>query len=119
MISANRFNPNYDKLKDIAIASSDVLKQLERPLVIEIETATGCNRKPGCTFCIEGMRGLPLQFRKREDIVNEIHSLYEAGALYFRLGRQPNFYAYKDCNAKEIELLFKEIWEKCCILYVE
>ena len=111
--SGNRFNPNYDKLKDIAIASSDVLKQLERPLVIEIETATGCNRKPGCTFCIEGMRGLPLQFRKREDIVNEIHSLYEAGALYFRLGRQPNFYAYRDCNAKEIELLFKEIWEKC------
>ena len=111
--SGNRFNPNYDKLKDIAVASSDVLKQLERPLVIEIETATGCNRKPGCTFCIEGMRGLPLQFREREDIVNEIHSLYEAGALYFRLGRQPNFYAYKDCNAKEIELLFKEIWERC------
>ena len=24
--SGNRFNPNYDKLKDIAIASSDVLK---------------------------------------------------------------------------------------------
>ena len=111
--SGNRFNPNYDKLKDIANASSGVLKQLERPLVIEIETATGCNRKPGCTFCIEGMRGLPLQFREREDIVNEIHSLYEAGALYFRLGRQPNFYAYKDCNTKEIELLFKEIWEKC------
>ena len=49
---------------------------MERPLVIEIETATGCNRKPGCTSCIEGMRGLPLQFREREDIVNEIHSLY-------------------------------------------
>ena len=109
----NRFKPNYDKLKNIAIKSSSILKQLSRPLVIEIETATGCNRKPGCTFCIEGMRGLPLQFREIEDIVKEIKSLYEKGALYFRLGRQPNFYAYKDCNPKEIEKLFKRIWEEC------
>lgn len=109
----NRFKPNYDKLKTIAVASSSVLEQLSRPLVMEIETATGCNRKPGCTFCIEGMRGLPLQFREIEDIVSEIKSLYDNGALYFRLGRQPNFYAYKDCNPKEIEKLFKRIWEEC------
>lgn len=109
----NRFKPNYDKLKNIAIKSSSVLKQLNRPLVIEIETATGCNRKPGCTFCIEGMRGLPLQFRPIEDIVSEIKSLYDEGALYFRLGRQPNFYAYMDCNPEKIEDLFKKIWEEC------
>lgn len=111
--TGNRFTPNYVQLRNIAISSSSILKQLERPLVIEIETATGCNRKPGCTFCIEGMRGLPLQFRERKDIVDEISSLYNKGALYFRLGRQPNFYAYKDCNSKEIELLFKEIWQNC------
>src|SRR5574344_1683104 len=109
----NRFKPNYDKLKSIAIESSSILEQLVRPLVMEIETATGCNRKPGCTFCIEGMRGLPLQFRKIEDIVAEIKSLYDKGALYFRLGRQPNFYAYKDCNPNEIEKLFIRIWEEC------
>ena len=109
----NRFKPNYDKLKNIAIKSSSVLKQLNRPLVMEIETATGCNRKPGCTFCIEGMRGLPLQFRPIEDIVSEIKSLYDEGALYFRLGRQPNFYAYMDCNSERIEDLFKKIWEEC------
>lgn len=109
----NRFKPNYDKLKNIAIKSSSVLKQINRPLVMEIETATGCNRKPGCTFCIEGMRGLPLQFRPIEDIVSEIKSLYDEGALYFRLGRQPNFYAYMDCNPEKIEDLFKKIWEEC------
>lgn len=109
----NGFTPNYDKLKQIAIDSSSILEQLERPLVIEIETSTGCNRKPGCTFCIEGMRGLPLQFREKEDIIDEIKSLYDQGALYFGLGRQPNFYAYKDCNVEEIENLFKGIWEKC------
>ncbi|MDO5568982.1 MAG: radical SAM protein [bacterium] len=109
----NFFQPNYDKLREISIASSSMLEQLKRPLVIEIETATGCNRKPGCTFCIEGMRGLPLQFRPVEDIVNEIKSLYDAGALYFRLGRQPNFYAYMDCNPDKIETLFKRIWQEC------
>lgn len=111
--AGNKFKPNYDKLKTISIASSSILDQLRRPLVIEIETATGCNRKPGCTFCIEGMRGLPLQFRNQEDIVNEIKSLYDRGALYFRLGRQPNFYAYMDCNPEKIEDLFKEIWRNC------
>lgn len=109
----NRFKSNYDKLKNIAIKSSSVLKQLNRPLVMEIETATGCNRKPGCTFCIEGMRGLPLQFRPIEDIVSEIKSLYDEGALYFRLGRQPNFYAYMNSNPERIEELFKKIWKEC------
>ena len=111
--SGNKFKPNYDKLRQIAIDSSSILEQLDRPIVIEIETATGCNRNPGCTFCIEGMRGLPLQFRKKEDIIDEIKSLYDNGALYFRLGRQPNFYAYKNCNVEEIEKLFKGVWNAC------
>lgn len=109
----NIFEPNYDKLKQITIDSASILKQIDRPLVMEIETSTGCNRNPGCTFCIEGMRGLPLQFREKEDIIEEIKSLYDFGALYFRLGRQPNFYAYKNCNVIEIENLFKGIWKSC------
>ncbi len=109
----HKFKPNYDKLRQIAIDSSSVLQQIDRPVIIEIETATGCNRNPGCTFCIEGMRGLPLQFREKEDIIDEIKSLYDSGASYFRLGRQPNFYAYKNCDTKEIEALFKGIWSAC------
>ena len=109
----NKFKPNYDKLKSIGINSASILKHLARPVVIEIETSTGCNRKPGCTFCIEGMRGLPLSFRKIDDIVSEIKALYDKGALYFRLGRQPNFYAYMNCNPKKIEELFKKIWDYC------
>ena len=108
-----KFRPNYDKLKEIAVLSSNVVNQLERPLIFEIETATGCNRNPGCTFCIEGMRGLPLQFRNKEDITEEIKSLYNKGARYFRLGRQPNFYAYKNCDVNEIEKIFQMIWDAC------
>ena len=111
--TGHKFKPNYDKLREIAVLSARILNQLERPLVFEIETATGCNRNPGCTFCIEGMRGLPLQFRNKEDITQEIKSLYDMGARYFRLGRQPNFYAYQNCNVNEIEQLFQMIWDAC------
>ena len=109
----NMFKPNYDELKEISVLSVSVLKQIKRPMIIEIETATGCNRNPGCTFCIEGMRGLPVQFRKEEEIINEIKALYDNGARYFRLGRQPNFYAYMNNSSEHIEKLFRGIWKKC------
>ena len=109
----NNFESNYNQLKNIAISSSTIMKQLKRPMMIEIETATGCNRNPGCTFCIEGKRGLPLQFRRKEDIVLEMSSLYNEGAKFFRLGRQPNFYAYDHSNPESIEELFKNIWKIC------
>lgn len=109
----NIFAPNYEELREIAIASSTILKQLSRPLMIEIETATGCNRNPGCTFCIEGKRGLPLQFRNEDDIVEEIKALYNENARFFRLGRQPNFYAYQHSKVERIEYLLKSICEVC------
>lgn len=111
--SENHFAPNYDKLDSIAIHSADILKQLERPLVIEIETSTGCNRKPGCTFCIEGLRGIPIEYRKIDSIVNEIKALYFLGARFFRLGKQPNFYAYMDSNPTKIKELLKTIRKEC------
>lgn len=111
--SKNSFTPNYNDLKNIAMKSSGVLKQLNRPLIIEIETATGCDRNPGCVFCIEGLRGLPLQFREINDILLEIKALYDKGARYFRLGKQPNFYSYMDRNPKKLEKLLKSITTEC------
>ncbi len=109
----NKFNPNYDLLRDVAILSADVLKQLSRPMIMEIESATGCNRKPGCIFCIESIRGLPLQFRDTEHILQEVKSLYDNGAKYFRIGKQPNFYAYMNCDPNRIEKLLKGVRELC------
>ena len=109
----NPFSTNYALLANVAISSASVMKHLARPLVIEIETASGCNRNPGCSFCIEGKRGLPLEFRNVDNIVSEIKALYTIGARYFRLGRQPNFYAYMNNDPQKIEELFVKIWE-CC-----
>lgn len=109
----NKFSPNYDLLREVAILSADMLKQLSRPMIIELESATGCNRKPGCTFCIESIRGLPLQFRDLEHILQEVKALYDNGARYLRIGKQPNFYAYMNCDPDEIEKLLKGIRELC------
>lgn len=111
--SNNAFSTNYTILSKVAISSAAILKQLDRPLIIEIETASGCNRNPGCSFCIEGKRGFPLEFRDVNCIVAEIKALYIEGARYFRLGRQPNFYAYMNNDPKKIKELLVKIWQ-CC-----
>ena len=105
--------PHYEDLKDIAICSSDIVKKLKRLLIFEIETATGCNRKPGCKFCIESIRGINHVSRPVNDIVEEIVALYNKGVRYFRLGRQPNFFAYYNSDPEKIEQLLKLIWERC------
>lgn len=109
----NDFRPHYDKLRDIAVASADILGKLKRPLIMEIESATGCNRKPGCKFCIESLRGLPNTSRNVEDIANEMKALYDANARYFRIGRQPNFYSYQNTNPRAVERLLKTIRSNC------
>ena len=109
----NDYLPHYDKLKDVAISSADIVSRIPRPLIYEIETAIGCNRKPGCKFCIESIRGINHTSRPVEDIVSEIKSLYSKGVKYFRLGRQPNFFAYYNSSPEKIEELFVKIWENC------
>jgi len=107
------FQPHYDKLKNIAILSADIINKLKRPLIMEIESATGCNRKPGCKFCIENLRGLPNTSRDSDDIVAEIKALHDGGARYFRIGRQPNFYSYQGSNPQAVERLFRDIRSEC------
>lgn len=88
------FKANYNDLAKIAPLSAKILKQIKRPIIIELESMSGCNHKPGCTFCIECQRNNPLDFRLEKDIIQETIALYSEGARYFRIGRQPNFYAY-------------------------
>lgn len=88
------FKANYDYLAKIAPLSAHILEQIKRPVIIELESMNGCNHKPGCTFCIECQRNNPLDFRLENDIIQEAIALYSKGARYFRIGKQPNFYAY-------------------------
>ncbi|WNY26762.1 radical SAM protein [Methanolapillus ohkumae] len=67
-------------------------------IICEIETYRGCGRKKHCSFCTESFYGRP-DFRDEEDIAAEVRALYENQARHFRIGRQPDLFAYKGIDA--------------------
>jgi radical SAM superfamily enzyme with C-terminal helix-hairpin-helix motif len=66
-----------------------------QPLIAEIETYRGCvrYRSGGCGFCIEPLKGRPVQ-RLPQDIISEVRTLRGLGVMNFRLGAQTCFISY-------------------------
>ncbi|CAD7772890.1 hypothetical protein FHEFKHOI_01305 [Candidatus Methanoperedenaceae archaeon GB50] len=62
-------------------------------IMCEIETYRGCPRERHCSFCTEPL--YPHSTREIDDVVDEVRALYESGARYFRIGRQPDLFSYK------------------------
>ena len=62
-------------------------------IIAEIETARGCERKEHCSFCTENL-GTGSEFRPGQHIQSEIGALAQAGVVHFRLGKQPNLFAW-------------------------
>lgn len=75
-----------------------------RNLIAEIETYRGCARwvSGGCSFCVEPLRGRPVQ-RDPRSIIEEVRALYEAGVRNFRLGRQADILVYGSTELGEVE----------------
>ncbi|HDQ07735.1 MAG TPA: radical SAM protein [Methanoculleus sp.] len=71
-------------------------------VMCELETAKGCSRAVtgGCSFCTEPFYGLPRQ-RETAGIIAEVEALSKAGAVHFRLGRQPDLLAYGSVGGGE------------------
>ncbi|MBU4139263.1 MAG: radical SAM protein [Euryarchaeota archaeon] len=63
-------------------------------VMCELETYRGCPRHSHCSFCTEPFYGKP-DFREITDVVKEVAALYQHGARYFRLGRQPDLFMYR------------------------
>ena len=72
-------------------------------LICELETYRGCGRKKHCSFCTEAFYGRP-DFRDEEDIAAETECLYNFGVRHFRIGRQPDLFAYKGVEDGSIGL---------------
>lgn len=66
-------------------------------VMCELETYRGCPRHSHCSFCTEPFYGKP-DFREISDVINEVSALYQNGARYFRLGRQPDLFMYRSKN---------------------
>ncbi len=106
---------NYDELRKWAIRGAEIIKLHSSfpHIICEIETGRGCERAFHCSFCTEGLRK-KVEYRSVEDIVEEVESLYKAGCRAFRLGRQPNLFAYMGGdkpNPEAVRLLYRGIRE--------
>lgn len=97
-VDANKMRTSSD-LKEIAVKGAQIVKQhQDYPYTMaEIETCRGCYRAC-CSFCIEQLYGAP-DYRPVEDIVEEVKALYRAGIRHFRIGRQPDLFAYQSFEA--------------------
>jgi radical SAM superfamily enzyme with C-terminal helix-hairpin-helix motif len=108
-------------LREFSARGAKIISQIDTEyLIAEIETYRGCPRVVSgfCSFCSEASKGLP-DFRPVEDICAEVSSLASEGVHAFRLGDQPDLFAYMGegagkveypkPNPKEIEKLFSGV----------
>ena len=73
------------------------------PLTYEVELYQGCVRfKRGCKFCIEPKKGLPL-WREEDDVIREINTAVESGAVNIRIGGATDIYTYRAEGVEEME----------------
>jgi radical SAM superfamily enzyme with C-terminal helix-hairpin-helix motif len=62
-------------------------------IVCELETYRGCGRKVHCSFCTEPFYGAS-DYRPVDEVIQEVARLYDHGARFFRIGRQPDILSY-------------------------
>ena len=96
----------FDQLDNPALSGAALLSEIPDQRVIEIETGRGCNVGK-CSFCTEPLKSKFVN-RPIESVVKEVKALYDAGARYFRLGKQADFYA-----SDEPREMLKQIRESC------
>ena len=104
-----RYNFTYEQIKEYAVKGAEIVKQIINYKIIEIETGKGCNVGK-CSFCTEPLKA-KVEYRKNEDVVEEVKAYYDLGERYFRLGKQTCFYSLPDpiCLLKSIRTECPEI----------
>lgn len=98
---------NFEKINKVSAIGAEIIKQIPDIRVAEIETASGCFREKGCSFCVEWKK--PQIFREQKDMHSEIKALHNMGVKHYRLGKQTCFYSYKDGKSEEIKKLLEPI----------
>ncbi len=103
--SVKDYTVSFEELEDFVANGSEILQQIPDRRVIEIETGRGCPVGK-CSFCTEPLKS-KFSNRKMEAVLAEIRGYYDAGARYFRIGKQADFYAC-DQPIKLLERIHQE-----------
>ena len=103
-VSYDMFNFLYKDVKEYSIKGASIINQIPDHRMIEIETGHGCDIGK-CSFCTEPLKN-KVEFREKEDVLQEVIEFYKLGARFFRLGKQTCFYTlpYAVELLKEINL---------------
>ncbi|MBS3121736.1 radical SAM protein [Candidatus Woesearchaeota archaeon] len=101
---------DYNEIATSAVIGAKIVKQLGWNYIIaEIETSRGCRKAAACSFCTEPLKHR-FEFRKINDIVDEVKALNKQGITYFRLGKQSDFFSW---SQKDIEEMLSRIRGEC------
>lgn len=97
---------SYDELQPFALRGARLIGQMPnmRNRIVEIETGRGCPRERGCSFCTEPLKHT-VEWRKAEQIVEEVRRLTDLGVRAFRLGKQSCIYSYESGDPARMETL--------------
>jgi radical SAM superfamily enzyme with C-terminal helix-hairpin-helix motif len=110
---------SYDQLQPYAVKGCGIIRQIPQARIVEIETGRGCTRPVGCSFCTEPVKNT-LQWRRAEDIVEEVRACMRLGVGAFRLGKQCCIFSYEAGDAAKIERLLSGLAElKPDVLHVD
>ncbi len=90
-VEVKNYDFSFSQLNHFISSSTGILTQIPQRRVIEIETGRGCN-VGRCSFCTEPIKSAFVN-RKMEEVFDEVKLFYQAGARFFRLGKQADFYA--------------------------
>jgi len=110
-VEPQMFKFDYDKVAEYAIKGAEIFRQIPDHRMIEVETGRGCDIGK-CSFCTEPLKS-KVEFREKDDVLEEMKALYDMGARFFRYGKQTCFYTYPHV----IDLL-KETRKHCPRLHV-
>lgn len=92
---------DYREVANCAVLGAKIVRQIPYEVIAEIETARGCPRKNGCSFCTEPLKH-GHEFRKAKDILSEAKALFEEGIDRFRLGKQSDIFFWNEKGLREI-----------------
>jgi radical SAM superfamily enzyme with C-terminal helix-hairpin-helix motif len=87
---------DYDTLHDIAVRGAGIVSHLPHDTrfhIAEVETMSGCQKTPPCSFCTEQMKSPEVRRRPARHIVDEVAALSRAGLRNVRLGKQTCIYS--------------------------
>lgn len=111
---------DYDALCDIAVRGAGIVSHLphdSRFHIAEVETMSGCQKTPPCSFCTEQMKSPEVRRRPARHIVDEVAALSRAGLRNVRLGKQTCIYSYG--TSEQLATLLRSLAPHCDVLHVD